>query len=51
MSTRVKVIIRCNRCGERFILRGRKEKDRVETGFKRCLCDNEDDFKITEEYI
>lgn len=46
---RVKVIIRCNRCGERFVLRGRKEKERIETGFKMCLCDNASDFEIREE--
>jgi DNA-directed RNA polymerase subunit RPC12/RpoP len=48
-SNRVKVIIRCKHCGERFILRGRKEKERVETGFKQCLCDNKSDFDIELE--
>ncbi len=47
-KTRLKVTIRCNRCGERFILRGRKEKGRVETGFKQCICNNESDFDIEE---
>ncbi len=44
---RVKVHIRCRKCGETFILRGiRDAKGRIETGFKRCLCDNEADFDI-----
>ncbi|GGJ10309.1 hypothetical protein GCM10010885_19400 [Alicyclobacillus cellulosilyticus] len=46
-SQRVKVHIRCRKCGESFILRGvRDAKGHIETGFKRCLCDNEDDFDI-----
>ncbi|MCL6625044.1 MAG: hypothetical protein K6T63_01570 [Alicyclobacillus herbarius] len=46
-NQRVKVHIRCRKCGETFILRGvRDAKGRIETGFKRCLCDNEDDFDI-----
>lgn len=50
MSTpRVKVTIRCKRCGEKFVLRGRKEKDRVDTGFRMCLCSNADDFEIEEQ--
>ena len=48
---RVKVTIRCNECGEKYILRGRKEKGKVETGFKRCLCDNDKNFEIYEEEI
>jgi len=44
--SRVKVTIRCKHCGERFILKGRKEKDRVDTGFKQCVCDNAKDFDI-----
>jgi hypothetical protein len=43
---RVKVSIRCRRCGERFVLRGKREKERVETGFKQCLCDNTHEFDI-----
>ncbi|WP_164491685.1 hypothetical protein [Staphylospora marina] len=38
--------IRCNRCGERYTLKGRIKKGKVETGLKRCLCDNENDFEI-----
>ncbi|RKQ88411.1 hypothetical protein [Brockia lithotrophica] len=45
---RVKVMIRCNRCGEVYILRGRKTKDGTyETGFVQCVCGNTDDFTIT----
>ena len=47
---RSKVTIRCNVCGERFTLRGRKGPEgRVETGFKQCLCDNDRHFDIIEE--
>jgi hypothetical protein len=50
MSThRVKVLIRCNRCGEKFVLRGRRERGRVDTGFKQCICSNSEDFDIAEE--
>lgn len=46
-SCRVKVHIHCRHCGETYILRGaRDSKGRVETGFKRCLCDNEYDFDV-----
>jgi hypothetical protein len=50
MQSRVKVAIRCRRCGEKFVLRGKKEKGRVDTGFKRCLCDNEHDFDVEEQH-
>jgi hypothetical protein len=46
-NQRVKVHIRCRRCGETFILRGVKDaRGHIETGFKRCLCDNEADFDV-----
>lgn len=45
---RVKITIRCKRCGEKFVLRGKREKGRIETGFKQCLCDNRDDFSVEE---
>lgn len=45
---RVKVTIYCKRCGEKFVLRGRKEPGRIETGFKCCLCDNAEEFIIEE---
>ncbi len=47
---RVKVTIRCNVCGEKFVLRGRREKEGIETGFKQCVCDNSNDLDI-EEHI
>jgi len=50
-NVRVKVTIRCRACGERFILKGRKEKGRIDTGFKQCICNNEHDFDIeTNEF-
>lgn len=46
-ASRVKVHIRCQKCGESFILRGtRDHKGRIDTGFKRCLCDNDRFFEI-----
>nr|NNM91551.1 hypothetical protein [Bacilli bacterium] len=46
-SGRVKIHIRCRQCGEVFILRGVKDhRGHVETGFRRCLCDNDKDFDI-----
>jgi len=49
LSQRMKVTIRCKRCNEKFILRGRKDRGKVETGFKMCLCNNAEDFDIEEE--
>lgn len=47
---RVKVKVRCNRCGEIYTLRGRVDKDgHIETGFRQCICDNKRDFTITPE--
>lgn len=46
---RVKVKIICKSCGERFVLRGKKERGRIETGFKQCLCDNRNEFEVEEE--
>ena len=44
---RVKVHIRCKQCGESFILRGARDfRGLIDTGFKRCLCDNETQFDI-----
>lgn len=44
---RVKVVIRCRKCGEKFMLRGSVDpQGEVNTGFKRCLCSNERDFEI-----
>jgi len=47
---RVKVKILCKDCGERFVLRGKKEQGRIETGFKQCLCNNRDHFDIEEDF-
>lgn len=48
-GNRVKVVIRCKRCGEQFTLRGRKERGRIDTGFKMCICNNTDDFEMEED--
>jgi DNA-directed RNA polymerase subunit RPC12/RpoP len=45
-NERVKVTIRCKMCGERFVLKGRKDKGKIDTGFKQCVCSNEKDFEI-----
>jgi DNA-directed RNA polymerase subunit RPC12/RpoP len=45
------VNIQCNLCGERFILKGRVKKGKVETGFKKCLCDNQEEFDISKEEL
>jgi DNA-directed RNA polymerase subunit RPC12/RpoP len=45
-SHKVKVLIRCRKCGERFILKGKQDKGRIETGFRQCICNNEDDFEM-----
>ncbi|MDN9008848.1 hypothetical protein ABE137_03505 [Brevibacillus laterosporus] len=47
-TQRSKIMIRCNQCGERFILRGRPGMEgKVDTGFKQCICDNQEKFDIT----
>lgn len=34
-------------CGEKFILRGKKAIDgKFETGFKRCVCGNEERLEV-----
>lgn len=49
-SHRVKVTIFCNVCGERYTLRGKKSQDgKITTGFKRCICNNDNDFRIIEQ--
>lgn len=45
-ATRVKVTIRCKQCGERFVLKGKKDKDKIDTGFRQCICNNMNDFEI-----
>jgi hypothetical protein len=50
--SRYKVTIHCKNCGERFILRGRKNhQGKITTGFKRCLCENESDFEVQTEEL
>jgi hypothetical protein len=51
LRNRYLVKIRCRKCGEQFTLKGQMRKGQVDTGFKRCLCDNEDDFDITMEKV
>lgn len=49
---RYKVTIRCQECGEKYILRGRpNELGGFDTGFKRCVCGNETkiDLDVTPE--
>lgn len=47
---RVKVTIKCRKCGERFTLRGRRSNNEIHTGFLRCICDNDTDLEwITED--
>lgn len=44
---RYKVTVRCQECGEKFILRGKQNSEgEYETGFKRCVCGNEESFEI-----
>ena len=44
---RYKVTVRCEDCGEKFILRGKLNKEgNYETGFKRCVCGNEEGLRI-----
>ncbi len=50
-AARVKVTIRCNRCGEKFVLRGRRDKGTIDTGFKQCICSNESDLDIEEHTV
>ncbi len=50
-AARIKVTIRCNVCGEKFVLRGRRERDAIDTGFKQCICNNANDLEIEEHSI
>lgn len=44
---RYKVTIRCQQCGEKYILRGRpNDEGGFDTGFKRCVCGNETKFDL-----
>ncbi|MFS1512320.1 hypothetical protein VQL36_07800 [Chengkuizengella sp. SCS-71B] len=49
MKYRVKVTIRCQSCGERYILKGRRAEGKVDTGFKKCLCNNDSNFEVQYE--
>jgi DNA-directed RNA polymerase subunit RPC12/RpoP len=47
ISHRYKIVIRCEQCGEKYILRGRpNEMGGFDTGFKRCICGNESQFDM-----
>ncbi|MCI1692998.1 hypothetical protein [Aneurinibacillus aneurinilyticus] len=49
---RYKVTIYCPVCGERYVLRGSREKNgRIETGFKQCICSNDRNFHIYSEQL
>ncbi|NIK77558.1 hypothetical protein FHS15_002694 [Paenibacillus castaneae] len=50
-ALRVKVTIRCNVCGEKFVLRGSRDKGSIETGFKQCICSNSNDLEIEEHSV
>ncbi|WP_217592730.1 hypothetical protein [Cohnella sp. GbtcB17] len=47
-SARVKVTIRCRSCGDKFVLRGKRERGKIDTGFRQCVCGNADRFDIEE---
>ncbi|MFD1955758.1 hypothetical protein ACFSL6_16710 [Paenibacillus thailandensis] len=46
---RVKVTIRCNVCGEKYVLRGRRDNGKIDTGFRQCIC-NSKDLEVEEHY-
>ncbi|WP_198507823.1 hypothetical protein [Bacillus sp. FJAT-45037] len=47
VGERYQVVIRCPKCGEKYILRGKQnDEGGYETGFKQCVCGNNDDLKI-----
>ena len=47
VKQRYKVTVRCNDCGEKYILRGKKTKEgNYETGFRKCVCGNEETLQI-----
>ncbi len=49
--SRIKVTIRCKQCGEKYVLRGKKDKELYDTGFKMCICNNADELEIEEHPI
>ena len=49
---RIKVVIYCKKCGEKFVLKGRKEQGRLHTGFQQCVCGNHDDFEyVIQDHV
>ncbi|OIJ14840.1 hypothetical protein BKP37_07640 [Anaerobacillus alkalilacustris] len=47
IKQRFKVTVRCNKCGEKYILRGKRTSEgQFETGFKRCICGNEEHLEV-----
>lgn len=50
-NPKMKVSIHCKHCGEKFILRARKNKGKLNTGFKRCVCDNDEDFELEVQQL
>lgn len=47
---RYKVYITCKICGERFVLRGTESgKGHHGTGFKQCICNNDNLFLVRTE--
>lgn len=49
---RQKVKLQCKKCGEIYTLRGKMDKfGHVETGLKRCICDNENEFRVIVDEI
>lgn len=51
-TRRKKIKLQCQRCGEIYTLRGKKDRfGNVDTGLKRCICDNEDEFRILSDDI
>lgn len=46
-ANRYRIVIRCPLCGEKYILRGkRNDEGEYETGFKQCVCGNDDQLVI-----
>lgn len=50
-TDKIRVTIRCNQCGEKFILRGKMVKGKLHTGFKKCICNNQTDLEITTQAV
>ena len=50
-TEKIRVTIRCNQCGEKFVLRGKMVKGKLQTGFKKCICNNQTDLEITTQAV